>query len=103
MPRKVRVRVFDHLARNVVRHVEQSEAADLISRGICFRLSDNEIALNHRPGRAAIDQGKPDRSLTVGPAVVRGAADEIPGDVAIIASYRGDFSVLEIKHRRGKQ
>lgn len=61
----------------------------MVAQKIAFWLSrcPQEIALRSCPGRAAIDAGRPDRSLTVGPSVVRGAADGAPALQEIVRAW----------------
>jgi len=61
----------------------------MVEQEIAFWLSrcPQEIALRSCPGRAAVDAGRPDRSLTVGPSVVRGAADGAPALQKIVEAW----------------
>lgn len=91
MCRRDKIKVFDHAGSRIVRRVSLQRATEMVADNAAFWLvHSEEIALNSGPGRAAVDVGKPDRSLLVGPSVISGAADGHRNDAAIVRAYQAN-------------
>jgi hypothetical protein len=87
-----RIPVFDTSATKVLFHRKRAEAEGMVASGVACELSRHpfEIRLAKPPAsRAGEDLMRPDRSLSMGPKVMAGAAQGDAACISFLHAWRG--------------
>jgi hypothetical protein len=93
-----KIPVFDHVGTKLLYYETPTRAAGLLACGAACKLAENplELRLTNAPSRK-LDDGRPDRSLTVPPGGIMAAADGSLSCIAIVEAYGKEPVAVQVE------